>query len=169
MKVLKDESMEVHYIGSYQMHPERSFCLGLSAKGLMVWQIHEYSCLALCKTRIPYGSTSIAWTGPYCMDGSLLAFLNCTNGSVLTHLIISYGSILSHLRFSTQFGRTRIPQSGISLVPWLLCKKSNKKRVWNRMRHPIKNTRTSIIFLSSVRLSLPQDGKFQNICTISVF
>ena len=34
--VLKDDSMEVDYIGSYQMHPDRSSCLGLSANGLMV-------------------------------------------------------------------------------------------------------------------------------------
>ena len=41
--------MEVHYIGSYQMHPVRSSCLGLSAKGLMVRQIHEDFCLAFSK------------------------------------------------------------------------------------------------------------------------
>ena len=37
--------MEVHYIGSYRMHPDRSSCLGLSANGLIVWQIHQDSCL----------------------------------------------------------------------------------------------------------------------------
>ena len=63
-----------------------------------------------------------------CTDGSVLAFLNCTDGSVLTHLNGSYGSVLSHLWFPTQSGLTRLPQSGISLVPWLLCKKSNKKQ-----------------------------------------
>ena len=62
-----------------------------------------------------------------CTEGSVLAFLNCTEGSVLTHLNGSYGSVLSHLRFPTQSGPTRFPQSGITLVPWLLCKKSNKK------------------------------------------
>ena len=62
-----------------------------------------------------------------CTDGSVLVFLNCTDGSVLTHLNGSYGSVLSHLRFPTQSGLTRFPQSGVSLVPWLLCKKSNKK------------------------------------------
>ena len=62
-----------------------------------------------------------------CTDWSVLAFLNCTDGSVLTHLNGSYGSVLSHLRFPTQSGLTRLPQSGIFLVPWLLCKKSNKK------------------------------------------
>ena len=62
-----------------------------------------------------------------CTDGSVWAFLNCTDGSVLTHLNGSYGSVLSHLRFPTQSGLTRFPQSGISWVPWLLCKKSNKK------------------------------------------
>jgi hypothetical protein len=36
MAVLKDDSMEVHYIGSYQMHPDRSYCLGSSANGLIV-------------------------------------------------------------------------------------------------------------------------------------
>ena len=65
-----------------------------------------------------------------CTDGSVLAFLNCTDGSVLTHLIGSYGSVLSHLRFPTQSGLTRFPQSVISLVPWILCKKSNKKNVF---------------------------------------
>ena len=62
-----------------------------------------------------------------CTDGSILAFLNCMDGSVLTHLNGSYGSVLSHLRFPNQSGLTRFPQSGSSLVPWLLCKKSNKK------------------------------------------
>ena len=33
MAVLKDDSMEVHYIGSYRMHPDRSSCLGSSANG----------------------------------------------------------------------------------------------------------------------------------------
>ena len=55
MAVLKDDSMEVHYTGSYQMHPNRSSCLGSSANGLMVGHIHEDSCLAFCKTRFPYG------------------------------------------------------------------------------------------------------------------
>ena len=36
MTVLKDDSMEVHDIGSYRMHPDRSSCLGSSANGLMV-------------------------------------------------------------------------------------------------------------------------------------
>ena len=36
MAVLKDDSMEVHYIGSYRMHPDRSSCLGSSANGLIV-------------------------------------------------------------------------------------------------------------------------------------
>ena len=49
--------MEVHHIGSYWMHPDRSSCLGSPANGLMVWQIHEGSCLAFSKTRIPYGPT----------------------------------------------------------------------------------------------------------------
>ena len=96
MVALKDDSMEVHYIGSYQMHPDRSM---------------DGSVLAFLN----------------CTDGSVLAFLNCTDGSVLTHLNGSYGSVLTHLRFPTQSGLTRFPQSGISLVPWLLCKKSNKK------------------------------------------
>ena len=48
MAVLKDDSMEVHYIGSYRMHPDRSSCLGSSANGLIVWQIHQDSCLAFC-------------------------------------------------------------------------------------------------------------------------
>ena len=61
-----------------------------------------------------------------CKDGSVLAFLNCRDGSVLTHLNGSYGSVLSHFRFSTQSGLTRFLQSGISLVLWLLSKKSNK-------------------------------------------
>ena len=65
MALLKDDSMEVHYIDSYRMHPDRSSCLGLSANGLVVWQIHEDSCVAFCKTRIPYGPTKIAWTGLY--------------------------------------------------------------------------------------------------------
>ena len=49
MAALKDESMEVHYIGSYRMHPGRSSCLGSSAIGLMVWQIHIDSFLAFEK------------------------------------------------------------------------------------------------------------------------
>ena len=73
------------------------------------------------------------WPHLNCMDGSVLAFLNCTDGSVLTHLNGSYNSVLYHLRFPTQSDLTWFPQSGISLVPWLLCKKSNKKHVWNRM------------------------------------
>ena len=60
-------------------------------------------------------------------DGSVLAFLNCTDGSGLTNLNGSYGSVLSHLRFPTQSVLTRFPQLEISLVPWLLCKKSNTK------------------------------------------
>ena len=36
MAVLKDDSMEMQYIGSYRMHPDRSSCLGSSANGLMV-------------------------------------------------------------------------------------------------------------------------------------
>ena len=140
MAVLKDDSMKVHYIGSYWIHPDSCSFLGSSVNGLMVWQIYEDSCLGFCETRIPYGPTKIAWTGLLlaflnCMDRSILAFLNCTGGSVLTHLIGSYGSLLSHLRFPTQSGLTRYPQSGISLVPWLLCKKSNKKQVWNRMEY----------------------------------
>ena len=57
MAVLKDDSIEVPYIGSYRMPPDRSSCLGLSANGLIVWQIHQDSCLAFCKTRNPYGPT----------------------------------------------------------------------------------------------------------------
>ena len=33
--VLKDDIMEVHYIGSYRMHPGRSSCLGWSVNGLI--------------------------------------------------------------------------------------------------------------------------------------
>ena len=117
------------------MHPDRSSCLGSSANGLMVWQIHENSCLAFCKNK------NSVWPLLNCMDGSVLAFLNCTDGSVLallnctdgsvlTNLKGSYSFVLYHLRFPTQSGLTRFAQSVISLVPWLLCKKSNKKNVF---------------------------------------
>ena len=129
--------------GSYQMLPDRSSCLGSSVNGLMVWQIHEDSCLAFCKTRTPYSPTLIAWTGPYwpswiARPDPYWQFLNCTKGFVLTHLNGSYGAVLSHLRVPIQSGLTRFPQLGISSVPGLLCKKrnNNKKRVWNRMAHP---------------------------------
>ena len=57
MAVLKDGSMEVHYIGSHRMHPDRSSFLGWSANDLMVWYIHEDSCIAFCKPKILYGPT----------------------------------------------------------------------------------------------------------------
>ena len=44
----------VPWIKIYQTHPDKSSCLGSSANGLMVWQIHKDSCLAFSKTRILY-------------------------------------------------------------------------------------------------------------------
>ena len=161
MSVPKDDSMEVHYIGSYRMHPDRSSYLGSSANGLMVWQIHEDSCLAFCKKQ------EFVWPHLNCMDGSVLAFLNCTDGSVvaflnctdgslLTHLNGSYGSVLSHLRFPTPSGLTRFTESGISLVPWLLCKKSNKKTVFEIEWYIL------VTCLLSILKKITQVSDFQN-------
>ena len=61
-----------------------------------------------------------------CMDRSVLAFLKCMNGSVLVSLKYIDVSVLAHLRFPIQSAPTRFPQSGNSVVPQLLCKKSNK-------------------------------------------
>ena len=59
------------------------------------------------------------------MDSSVLVFLKCMDGSIWTQLNGTYGSIQSNIRFLTQSASTRVPQSGKSVVPQLLCKKSN--------------------------------------------
>ena len=134
MSVMKDDSMEVHYISSYRRHPDRSSCLGSSAN--CKW-LKDLTDLWRFLPRILQNKNSV-WPHLNCMDGSkfaflnctdgsVSAFLNCTNGSVLTYLNGSYGSVLSHHRFLPQSGLTRFPQSRISFVSWLLCKKSNKK------------------------------------------
>ena len=60
------------------------------------------------------------------MNGSVLAVLKCMEGSVLISLKCMDGSVLAYVMFSIQSAPTRVPQSAISGVPYLLCKKSTK-------------------------------------------
>ena len=129
---LNVDNMVRHHRCLHWMHPYRSSYLSWAANGSLTlgWYISWDPCQALCKTNFLYCPSSNAWH--FLIDLPKMHGWFCIGLPkihVLVHLNGTYGFLWSNLRLPNQYCLTRFPQLGISGVPWLWWKNSNKKPV----------------------------------------